>query len=100
MSNPRTNFRIQGGIAAYRERLARLNDIDRRHTPTALPRPDAAHYQRLAATKRREADTIARDIRTGVDDLASRFARRRAKELLDEADRYEALAQQQEGDPS
>lgn len=94
MSNPRINFRVQGGIAAYRERLARLNAIDRKHKPTALPRPGRAHYERLAAGKRREAAGILRHVRktdTGAD---ATFARRQARQLLDEADRYEALAQE------
>lgn len=60
----------------------------------ALPAPGAAHYRRLAADKRREAESIRRHIRTNDLSPAAAFARRQVRELLDQADAYETLAEE------
>lgn len=86
-------FRLEGGLAAYHERQARLAEPPATpHRPRPLPAPDPDHYRRLAQDKRREARSIERHIPGGRDDVHTRFARRQVRALLDEADALEVMA--------
>jgi hypothetical protein len=89
----RSSFNVPGGAQAIRERQHELASRITPHTPATFPTPGADHYARLAAMKRREADSITRHIRAGDDGPAARFARKQALGLLREADDYQALAE-------
>jgi hypothetical protein len=52
-------------------------------------RPDAPHLARIATGQRREARTILRHTRPSDLSPAAAFARRQARELLDQADEIE-----------
>lgn len=88
------HFRVAGGLNAHRERLAELgSEPTRPQRPANLPPPELSHYARLARDKRREAASIARHLLPNDESQAARFARRQIRELLDQADAYEAQSQ-------
>ena len=86
-------YRIQGGEVAFHARLGRLFAPTPPSQPSTLPTPSAAHFRAVAARKRREAASIARDLPTsGVETIHARFNRRLIDQLYHEAGIFDRLA--------
>lgn len=90
---PRRAMRIAGGFEAANLHQAELAASVTPHTPATFPPPGAEHYRRLAESKRRDAASIVRHIRKSDASDHAKFALRQARELLAEAEQYQALAE-------